>query len=181
MNLSKDVDNLTDRLATRVDDLRDKASAAVGSLEDRALAGEVRRAGERIQRLEDRLTSGLTDMAESHSSQLAQFARDQDTRLDSLTRDTRRTTWPRRLFWAGIGVAAGAAASFLADPDQGRSRRARLGDQAAARGRDLAREARQESRHMADKAKGAIIEAAKSTLPEDVPADGQSDLAVGGN
>jgi gas vesicle protein len=171
VNLSKNVDDLTDRLATRVDDLRDKAASTMGSLEDRALTGEVRRVGERIQKLEDRLTSGLADLADSHMSQLEQIAQDQGTRIESLIGGTRRTTWPRRLFWAGVGLAAGAAAAFIADPDQGRTRRARLGDQVAARGRDLAREAEQEGRYLAGKTKGAVIEAAKSTLPEDVPTD----------
>lgn len=171
MNIKTDVDHLTDRLAGKVDDLRDRTVSAVGAIEDRAITGEMRRLRDRIDRLDDGLPARLADAVESQTSRFEEIARDQSDRFDSLVRGTRRTSWPRRLFWVGIGIAAGAAATYLADPDVGRSRRARLSDQMAATGRDLVREAEQEARYAAGKAKGATIEAAKSALPEDVPAD----------
>lgn len=76
-----------------------------------------------------------------------------------------------RLFWMTVGVMAGAGMAHLLDPDRGRERRIRIRDQAVAKGRALARSTTRKARYMAGKAQGATIEAAKTALPEDVPAD----------
>lgn len=68
-----------------------------------------------------------------------------------------------------ITMAAGAAIAYLFDPVSGKTRRARLADQAAARGRDIAEEARAEAEYRAGQAKGVVHEVLD---PDgDVPAD----------
>lgn len=59
-----------------------------------------------------------------------------------------------RTFWIGVG----AVLAYLFDPVSGRSRRARLSDQAAARARDLFEAAGKEARYRAGKAKGVVHE-----------------------
>jgi hypothetical protein len=56
------------------------------------------------------------------------------------------------------GAAAGAALQYLFDPQRGRSRRARLGDQAAARIRDLGELAGRKARYRRGKLKGLLHE-----------------------
>lgn len=57
-----------------------------------------------------------------------------------------------------VAAAVGAAIAYLFDPVRGRSRRARLRDQAAARGRDVLEEAGRKARYQAGKVKGAVHE-----------------------
>lgn len=71
-----------------------------------------------------------------------------------------------------ITLAAGAAIAYLFDPISGRSRRARLVDQAAARGRDIAEQARAEAEYRAGHAKGFVHEVLDAD--GDVPADDAS-------
>lgn len=59
----------------------------------------------------------------------------------------------------GTGVAAGALIAYLFDPDRGRSRRARLSDQALARGRDLTETVKKRAEYQKGVAKGIIHEA----------------------
>jgi|SRR5665811_203915 len=68
-----------------------------------------------------------------------------------------------------IALAAGAAIAYLFDPVSGRSRRARLADQAAARGRDMAEQARSEAEYQAGHAKGFVHEVLDTDgdVPED--------------
>lgn len=68
-----------------------------------------------------------------------------------------------------ITLAAGAAIAYLFDPVSGRSRRARLADQAAARGRDIAEQARAETEYQAGHAKGFVhdIFDPDGDMPED--------------
>lgn len=68
-----------------------------------------------------------------------------------------------------ITAAAGAAIAYLFDPISGKTRRARLADQAAARGRDLVEEVETEVEYQAGKAKGAVHETLDPDT--DVPVD----------
>lgn len=71
------------------------------------------------------------------------------------TRTGRRRPGPGRFLLMGvIGAAAGAAAAFLFDPDRGRSRRARYGDQAAALLRDAGRRIGRGTRHLSSTLEG---------------------------
>ena len=68
-----------------------------------------------------------------------------------------------RAFW----MAVGAVIAYLFDPVSGRSRRARLSDQAAARVRDLFDAAGKEARYQAGKVKGVVHEI---TTTDEAPA-----------
>lgn len=74
-----------------------------------------------------------------------------------------------RFVKSAIKLAAGAAIAYLFDPVSGRSRRARLADQAAARGRDVAQQARVEAQFRAGRAKGFAHEVLDTD--GDMPAD----------
>lgn len=74
-----------------------------------------------------------------------------------------------RLLKGVIAAAAGAAIAYLFDPVSGKTRRARLADQAAAKGRDLANEVETEAEYQAGRAEGVVHEALDSDT--DVPVD----------
>lgn len=64
----------------------------------------------------------------------------------------------RRAMWMGFagGVAVGALGTYLLDPVLGRTRRARLADQAAARARDAAEDAERFGRRVASDVEGRM-------------------------
>jgi hypothetical protein len=143
-----DLDHLTNRFSNRVDELRDR-TAGVLSAEDQPVMSEVRRLRERFDDRFDGLERKVTD-------RVTALADEQSERLDHLF--TKRTTWPRRLFWVAAGMAAGAATSFLADPDRGRQRRTMLTEQITTRGRELAEEAGTRVSEFTEQAKETISE-----------------------
>lgn len=63
----------------------------------------------------------------------------------------------RVLFYA-VAAAIGAAVAYLFDPDRGRSRRARIADQTAARARDAAGAVKAKAEYQKGVAKGIIHE-----------------------
>lgn len=67
-----------------------------------------------------------------------------------------------------LAAAAGATIAYLFDPVSGRTRRARLSDQAAARARRAAEETETRARYEMGRAKGALHDAGRDT---DFPAD----------
>jgi gas vesicle protein len=153
------LEDMTSRIIEHIDGLRDRTAEAVkadGESTFRAVA----KLGDRIDRTEDALLARIDDLDDRVTEQW------HDVRATS-----RRTSWPRRLFWLALGAAAGTAVAYLADPDRGRARRAQLGDQVGARARDLTSEARDQAKMAVDRARGAAIETAKEAMPEDVPTD----------
>lgn len=152
-----DIDHLSDRILARIEDLRDRSAEAVKA------------DGESVFRELSGLRDQLSDTEDRIGDRLDQLGAEQGERLGALIASLRRTTWPRRLWWFGIGLAAGATVSYLADPDRGRARRAQLSDQAAARARDVRDELAGRAEHGADLAQGAAVEAVTDALPEDVP------------
>ena len=70
-----------------------------------------------------------------------------------------------------LGAAAGAVASFLLDPARGRSRRARLLDQGAARARRIGRRAEHELRRVRGDVEGRIAAVRASRSPDTRPLD----------
>lgn len=157
-----DLSQLSERFGSSVDELRDRTAEAMKAdgesvfRELRSLSNHFEGVGEKIGDLADRLDD--LEVQQAHG-------------FDELASASRRTSWPRRLFWVLLGVALGAGAAYLADPDRGRSRRDQLSDQLAARTRDLTDEATNQAKIAADRAKGNLIESAKDVLPEDVPDD----------
>ncbi|HEX6301827.1 MAG TPA: BON domain-containing protein [Acidimicrobiia bacterium] len=61
-----------------------------------------------------------------------------------------------QVLYLAVAAAAGAAIAYLFDPDRGRSRRARLADQAAARARDTAGAVKAKAEYQKGVAKGII-------------------------
>lgn len=72
---------------------------------------------------------------------------------------------PKSLLF-GIGVAAGAMLAYLFDPDRGRSRRARLADQAAARSRDVSDSMKKTAEYQKGVARGVIHDVADALRTE---------------
>ncbi|HUF15028.1 MAG TPA: BON domain-containing protein [Acidimicrobiia bacterium] len=64
----------------------------------------------------------------------------------------------RKLTLVGVVAAAAAAAAYLFDPDRGRSRRARLSDQAVARARDVSETVKAKVEYQKGVAKGVVHE-----------------------
>jgi len=75
----------------------------------------------------------------------------------------------RRWFHYAIGATAGAGLAYLFDPEQGRSRRARLKDQAQAQARRTRGQAEARARYAAGEAKGRVAEVTGRGRPS--PAD----------
>lgn len=72
----------------------------------------------------------------------------------------------RRVTFFTIAAGIGAALAYLFDPDRGRSRRAKLADQSAARARDVVETAKAKAEYQKGVAKGVIHEAKDSLRPE---------------
>jgi gas vesicle protein len=146
--------HVTDRISEGVHELRDRTADVIGA-DGGSVFREIAGVSRDVATSEKRLT-GRIDEAE----------RSLLDRMDVAIAGDRRTTWPRRLFWIGVGVAAGVAAAYLGDPDRGRARRAQLSDQATARSRELAGQVTTQAKQTANEARGAVIEGAKDRLPE---------------
>lgn len=73
----------------------------------------------------------------------------------------------RRFGLIGIGAVVGAILVYLFDPDMGRSRRARLSDQAAARSRDLTESMRKTVEYQKGVARGVVHDFSKTLRPEE--------------
>lgn len=74
----------------------------------------------------------------------------------------------RRTLFFGMAAAIGAAVAYLFDPDRGRSRRAKLTDQAGARARDASESVKAKTEYQRGVAKGLIHEATDSMRGEKV-------------
>lgn len=73
----------------------------------------------------------------------------------------------RRFGLIAIGAVVGALLAYLFDPDMGRSRRARLSDQAAARSRDLTESTKQTIEYQKGVARGVVHDVSKTLRPEE--------------
>lgn len=153
------LDQLPERIHSSLDQLRERTAEVVAPDEE----GVLRRIG--------LLESRLEDIGQTITSQLDAVASEQEEHWRKLLSTRRRTTWPRRVFWLLVGAAAGAGAAYLTDPDRGRSRRARMSDQLAARARDVGGDLATQAKITADRVRGTAAEAVRGALPEDVPDD----------
>lgn len=66
----------------------------------------------------------------------------------------------------GAGALIGASLMYLLDPERGRTRRTRLSDQAAARGRDLFESIRKTAEYQKGRARGVIHDVSESVRSE---------------
>jgi osmotically-inducible protein OsmY len=74
----------------------------------------------------------------------------------------------RKALFFGMAAVIGAAVAYLFDPDRGRSRRAKLTDQAGARARDASESVRAKTEYQRGVAKGLLHEATGSMRGEKV-------------
>lgn len=157
------IDQVPTRLSDGVDELRDRTASVVSPDTSAFAARAVSRATSELTGALAATEERLTDRVDARTHRL-------EARIDQLGLG-KRTTMPRRLFWLGVGGAIGAAVAYLADPDRGRARRAKLSDQAAATARDVAEQARSQAQHAADVARGQVAETIADLAPAVAEAD----------
>lgn len=146
-------------IAHGVEELRDRTADVVGA-DGGSLFRELGKVNRSVGKSEDRVLARIDDAEDTILDRLS----------DVLAAD-RRTTWPRRLFWIGIGAAAGWFGAYLGDPDRGSARRAELSQQAAARTREVTEQVTTQAKVAADKARGAAVESVTDALPESPEGD----------
>lgn len=155
-----DVHEMTDRISGHLDDLRDKAADALGAETSpgyRELARNRRALEHLTKRLDDRLDKLDTST---------------QGRIDDLTDAIDGGgSWFGRLFWMLVGGAIGYGVAYLADPVEGRGRRAQLSDQMGAQTRDVKDTAVAKADYAAGVAKGAAAEAIQDKLGDDQDID----------
>lgn len=134
------LDRLPDLLTEQVDRVRDRTAEAVGS-DGGSVLRDLSKVDHKLDRIEKHLAAQLDSIAE--------LTRETEGRLDDLTGGS-GTTWPRRLFWIMIGMGAGAAAAYLADPDRGEQRREEIVGQAQQRVQAATHEATERARTVKD-------------------------------
>lgn len=154
-----DMEQLSDRINARIDELRDRSAELV------------RADGESVFREFSALRSDLGETESRLSERIDERADGLGERLSAVLTAKKRTTWPRRAWWLGVGLAIGAGVAYLLDPDRGRHRRDQLTDQLGAKAREARSTVEGEAQRRAGEAKGAAIESVKDALPEDVPDD----------
>ena len=159
------IDDVQDRFTGQAEKVGSTVSAAIDGLRDRT-ADLVRADGGSVFRELHRLGSRIDDAEERLHARIEASAGGLDDQLDVLLSASKRTTWPRRLLWLTVGALLGAGAAYLADPDRGRSRRAQLSEQAAARSRRVADDVANRAKDAGRQAKGEVIEQAKDVLPD---------------
>jgi gas vesicle protein len=146
-------------LAHGVEELRDRTADVVGA-DGGSLYRELGKVNRHLGKTEDRVIDRIDDAEDAILD-----------RLGVVLAADRRTTWPRRLFWLGVGVAAGMLGAYLGDPDRGKSRRAQLSDQAAARTREVTDQMTTQAKVAADKARGTVVEGVTDRLPDHPESD----------
>jgi hypothetical protein len=154
MDIEQVPTRISKSIAHGVEELRDRTADAVGA-DGGSLFRELGKVNRHVGKTEDRVIARIDDAEDTILD-----------RLDVVVAADRRTTWPRRLFWLSVGVAAGVLGAYLGDPDRGRSRRAELSDQAAARTREMTEQVTTQAKVAADKARGAVVEGVTDQLPD---------------
>jgi gas vesicle protein len=156
MDIDQVPSKITKGITHGLEGVRDRTADVVAA-DGGSVFREINKLSRRIGKTEDRLSDRI-DTAEDSILD----------RVDTMIAGNRRTTWPRRIFWLALGVGAGMAAAYFADPDRGRARRAQLQDQATARTREVTEQVTTQAKMAADKARGAAIEEARDRMP-DIP------------
>lgn len=153
------LDEMTSRINDQLDGLRDRTAEAMKADSGSMFRG-LGKVTDRIAQTEDTLLERIGELEDNMTGQWQQ-----------VVASSRRTTWPRRMFWMLFGAGVGMAAAYLADPDRGRARRTQVQQQMGSQARDLTEQARTQAKMAMDRARGAAVESAKEAMPEDVPDD----------
>lgn len=182
----------TDRIAHRADEVGERASHAATKFATRVAAGlddargrvadafspgeeaahrQLHLVREGLSGMERDLDGRIGEVRSSVLDHMDELHAENRGNWEQLIKAQRRTTWPRRFFWLAAGAAAAAVATWLSDPQHGRERRARLRDQALARGREVGEQVQQQATTTLNETRGKVVETAKSAMPEDVPSD----------
>ena len=164
------LDDVQERLSEQAEKVGTTVTTAVDELRDRT-ADRLRADGGSVFRELHRLSSHLDATEDRLHSHVDERTAALEDRLDALVAASKRTSWPRRLVWLLAGGALGAAATYLADPDRGKARRAELSNQASSQARAVAKDASGRAKAAVQEAKGAAIEQAKDVLPDQPEAD----------
>jgi gas vesicle protein len=119
------LDRIPELVTDQVDRVRDRTAEAVGA-DGGSVLREISKLSRKLDSTEKHLAKRLDEIAETTSTN-----EDQIGILEAGF--SKATTWPRRLFWIIVGLGAGAAAAYLADPDRGEQRRQEIVGQAQTR------------------------------------------------
>lgn len=166
-----------DTLATAVAELRDRTADALRA-DGGSVFRELARLGTRVdaasEDVGDRVTGRIDDVEAALIARLDARAADLDAELDRVRRAATRTSWPRRLFWLLLGVAAGAGLAYLLDPDRGEARRTELAATARIQVQQAAEQAVGAARQAASE---AVEPTARQDAGRDVSADARQDVS----
>lgn len=152
-----ELEDLPERVSEAVDGLRDRTAEAVRA-DGRSFFREVGKLGRRVDDASDDVRQRIDDVETALDERIKTLGTEIEDQLDTLISIRRRTTWPRRLLWIAIGAGIGVAAAYLGDPDRGKARRAQLGDVAQTRGRELADQAAEQAKVVAERAKDQVTD-----------------------
>lgn len=158
---------MTTKMQHGLADLRDTAAETLS-----ADSGAAYHEGKTSRAIE-RLTNRLDTILESLDDRIDTLDDTMDGRFSELEKKVSgvdQTSWFTRLFWMLVGAGAGAATAALMDPETGARRRNQLKDQTRSATRDMADEARKRADFAAGRAKGTVIESAKSPVRDQVEA-----------
>lgn len=89
------VDQLTGKVSQGVDEVRDRAAGALAG-DGESVFRAIGRLADRIDQAESSIEARITDIEDAFADG-----------LDGVS-VSKRTTWPRRLFWLIVGMSAGA-------------------------------------------------------------------------
>jgi gas vesicle protein len=142
-----EIDDMTGKVSSKVGGVSDLLTGQIGHLRDRT-AEAVRADSDSFFKQVSKLSSQLDDVESTLRKRMDRLAQQQTSRWDELTAATRRTTWPRRLFWLMVGAAAGYGAAYLGDRDRGQMRREELMQQVSTKAKDVSTQATEQAREI---------------------------------
>lgn len=140
-----EIDELSGKMSSKMGEVSDVLTGQLGHLRDRT-AEAVRADSDSFYKQVSKLSKQLDETESTLRKRMDRLAQQQADRWDELTAATRRTTWPRRLFWMMMGAAGGYAAAYLWDRENGAARRSELMRQVGSRAKEVGEQAQGSAR-----------------------------------